>query len=52
MAVIRQSPLLFTPGTAYGYSNSGYYTLGAIVAEVSGLPLLEDQILTQERTTR
>ena len=38
MAVIRQSPLLFTPGTAYGYSNSGYYTLGAIVAQVSGQP--------------
>jgi CubicO group peptidase (beta-lactamase class C family) len=36
MAVIRQSPLLFPPGTAYGYSNSGYYTLGAIVAQVSG----------------
>ncbi len=38
MAVIRQSPLLFTPGTAYSYSNSGYYTLGAIVAQVSGQP--------------
>ena len=38
MAVIRQSPLLSTPGTAYSYSNSGYYTLGAIVAQVSGQP--------------
>jgi CubicO group peptidase (beta-lactamase class C family) len=37
MAAIRQSPLLFAPGTAYGYSNSGYYTLGAIVAQVSGM---------------
>jgi len=37
MAAITQSPLLFTPGTAYGYSNSGYYTLGAIVAQVSGM---------------
>ena len=39
MAIIQQSPLLFTPGTAYSYSNSGYYTLGAIVAQVSGQPL-------------
>ena len=38
MAVIRQSQLLFTPGTRYSYSNSGYYTLGAIVAQVSGKP--------------
>ena len=37
MAVIRESPLLFAPGAAYGYSNSGYYTLGAIVAQVSGM---------------
>jgi CubicO group peptidase (beta-lactamase class C family) len=36
MAVVRQSPLLFAPGTRYSYSNSGYYTLGAIVAQVSG----------------
>lgn len=39
MAVIQQSRLQFTPGTAYSYSNSGYYTLGAIVAQVSGQPL-------------
>ncbi len=36
MAIIRQSPLLFTPGTSYSYSNSGYATLGAIAAQVSG----------------
>jgi CubicO group peptidase (beta-lactamase class C family) len=36
MAIIRQSPLLFTPGTRYGYSNSGFFVLGAIVAQVSG----------------
>jgi CubicO group peptidase (beta-lactamase class C family) len=36
MAVIRQTPLLVTPGTRYTYSNSGYYTLGAIAAQVSG----------------
>jgi CubicO group peptidase (beta-lactamase class C family) len=38
MAIIQQSGLQFTPGTAYSYSNSGYYTLGAIVAQVSGQP--------------
>ena len=36
MAIIKQSPLLFTPGTQYSYSNSGYATLGAIAAQVSG----------------
>lgn len=36
MAIIEQSPLVFAPGTRYGYSNSGYATLGAIVAQVSG----------------
>lgn len=29
----------FEPGTAYRYSNSGYYVLGAIVEAVSGQPL-------------
>jgi len=36
MAIIKQAPLLFTPGTQYSYSNSGYATLGAIAAQVSG----------------
>jgi CubicO group peptidase (beta-lactamase class C family) len=36
MAIIKQSQLLFTPGTQYSYSNSGYATLGAITAQVSG----------------
>jgi len=38
MAAIRQSPLLFTPGSRYSYSNSGYYTVGAIAAQVAGQP--------------
>jgi CubicO group peptidase (beta-lactamase class C family) len=38
MAIIRQSPLRFPPGTRHSYSNSGFFVLGAIVAEVSGQP--------------
>jgi CubicO group peptidase (beta-lactamase class C family) len=36
MAIIRKSALLFTPGSQWGYSNSGYVVLGAIVAKASG----------------
>jgi len=36
MSVIEQQPLLFQPGTQWSYSNSGFFTLGAIVAQVSG----------------
>lgn len=38
MAFVRKQPLLFTPGTQYSYSNSGYVVLGAIVQAVSGRP--------------
>ena len=34
---IRKAPLAFAPGTQSVYSNSGYHTLGAIVAKVSGM---------------
>jgi len=37
LSIIQQSPLLFAPGMRYSYSNSGYYTLGAIVQQVAGL---------------
>lgn len=36
LAVIRQQPLLFPPGSRWGYSNSGFFTLGAVIAQVSG----------------
>jgi CubicO group peptidase (beta-lactamase class C family) len=36
MAYLRQLRLNFTPGTGNEYSNDGYFTLGAIVAQVSG----------------
>lgn len=38
MAIIRQSPPAFAPGTRFGYSNSAYELLGAIVAKASGRP--------------
>jgi CubicO group peptidase (beta-lactamase class C family) len=36
LPLVQSAPLLFTPGTAYRYSNSGYITLGYIVAAASG----------------
>lgn len=37
----NQEALNFEPGTRYNYSNSGYWLLGQIVAEVSGQSLAE-----------
>jgi len=37
LAKIAKSPLLFSPGTAYSYSNSNYYVLGSIIEAVAGL---------------
>lgn len=34
---ISQAPLVFTPGSAYSYSNSNYFVLGTIVEAVSGM---------------
>jgi CubicO group peptidase (beta-lactamase class C family) len=36
LAIIRQAPLQFTPGTQYAYSNDGFFVLGAIVAQLAG----------------
>jgi len=45
--IARQRPLYdFPPGTAWHYTNSGYFLLGAIVEKISGQPLgayLRDQ---------
>ncbi|WP_242903416.1 serine hydrolase domain-containing protein [Actinomadura terrae] len=37
MAIIRRSDLRFTPGIRHAYSNSGFFVLGALVAQVSRL---------------
>jgi D-alanyl-D-alanine carboxypeptidase len=34
--LIVKAPLEFEPGTRFGYSNSGYVVLGAIVERLSG----------------
>lgn len=36
MSYVRRDTLAFTPGSAYQYSNTAYFILGAIVARVSG----------------
>lgn len=36
LAIFRNEPLLFEPGTAERYSNSGYVLLGEIIAKASG----------------
>ncbi|MEY2792543.1 MAG: hypothetical protein RJA76_535 [Bacteroidota bacterium] len=35
ISIFRNEPLDFTPGTAWNYSNSGYFLLGCIVEKVS-----------------
>lgn len=36
IALFKNKPLDFSPGTKWNYSNSGYFLLGAIVEKVSG----------------
>jgi CubicO group peptidase (beta-lactamase class C family) len=48
IARFRDEPLIFTPGGAYRYSNSGYVLLGSILEYVTGMPY--DQILRSEIT--
>lgn len=37
LPTFADKPLNFTPGSAFGYSNAGYVTLGAIIERISGL---------------
>ncbi|NKE61179.1 beta-lactamase family protein, partial [Lentzea sp. PSKA42] len=41
LALVRQTPLRFAPGTRYEYSNDGFFVLGAIIARVSGQPYFD-----------
>ena len=41
IARIGQSPLDFTPGTRWAYSNSGFVLLGAVIEKVTGEPWYE-----------
>ena len=36
MRVIAATPLLFPPGSRFGYSNSGYVILGAVIENIVG----------------
>ena len=49
IADFRDLPLDFTPGTTWKYSNSGYFLLGYIIEQVSGLSyeaFLQENIFT------
>lgn len=37
IAHFRDRPLLFAPGASFGYSNSGWVLLGAVIEQLSGL---------------
>jgi len=55
MEFIREQALLFTPGTGYYYSNSGFVVLGAIVQQISGQPYwdyMRQNVFAQADMTR
>ena len=49
IALFRDHPLAFKPGSQFSYSNSGYSLLGYIIEKVSGLPYekLARQVILQ-----
>jgi CubicO group peptidase (beta-lactamase class C family) len=46
IGLFRSKPLIFNPGTDYGYSNSNFVLLGAVLEQVTGHPYTQ---LVQER---
>lgn len=51
MAYIKSGPSMFTPGTAYQYTNSNYYLLGKVLEAVDPTHRTYDQIITQDIIT-
>ena len=49
IAVFKDEPADFAPGTKYQYNNSGYALLGAIIEKVTGKPW---HVAVEERITR
>jgi CubicO group peptidase (beta-lactamase class C family) len=55
IAMFKDEPLEFAPGTRYAYNNSGYILLGAIIEQLSGMPyaqFLEQRIFQPLGMTR
>ena len=50
IALFKNKPYDFSPGTKWNYSNSGYYLLGVIVEKVSGKKFTD--YLQQEELTK
>jgi len=53
--LIARRPLLFEPGTAFGYSSDGYAVLGAIIEEAAGKPywrVLRERVLDRAGMTQ
>lgn len=51
MAYIKGGASMFTPGTAYHYTNSNYYLLGKVLEAVDPASRTYDQIITQDIIT-
>ena len=41
LAIFRNDPLMFEPGTQFGYSSFGYNLLSAVIEDAAGMPFLE-----------
>lgn len=49
LALVKDKPFVFEPGTKWAYNNTGYYLLGMVLENVRGKPyaqLIQDEIAT------